>query len=541
MKIRRIASMLLILAMSLGLITGCGAKKKDTVKVEGLPDHTVTLTVGIPQKATVTDYDDNAFTNYLEKAANVEMEFVYFSSSESEYKQQLTLMCGAGEDLPDVILGFSFSHYIVNQYGEDGYFIDLTNYIEAYGKNYKAQLENLDEETRNYITEKGKNTNDGCTYGMPRVACTAIDQLQSMMYINQTWLNNLGLPVPRTLEELEKTLEAFKTQDPNKNGVADEIPMLGKTAIINYLINAFVRYDQNNFNVTDGKVWDPIKTDEFRQALIYANGLVKKGLYSNLSFSISSNTEYKTLISPTDGPSKVGVFVGHHETMTNASTDALDHFTALPALSDATGKGGYTMYATPGVTWAAYITNSCEYPAAAMNLLDQFYLDETMTRQRHGEKGVDWIYEEGDNAYGTKSYAKAVNSEAFFSGNSTWCFNACGIMTHWNYLLTAQEGTGRIAQASRLQTEQWNIIQNGKMPEETAENLVYTSDEYEIREEYAGTANSFISVETIYFVSGEKDPSNDNEWNTFISTLDGLNRAKLMEVCQNAYTRQQSK
>ena len=63
MKIRRIVSMLLILAMSLGLITGCGAKKKDTVKVEGLPDHKVTLSIGIPQKATVTDYDDNAFTN----------------------------------------------------------------------------------------------------------------------------------------------------------------------------------------------------------------------------------------------------------------------------------------------------------------------------------------------------------------------------------------------------------------------------------------------------------------------------------------------
>jgi putative aldouronate transport system substrate-binding protein len=190
MKTKRMLGLLLVLVMSLGLLAGCGGKKTN---VEALPEGTVTLTVGIPQKATVTDYDENAFTSYLEEKANVEIEFVYFSSSESEYKQQLTLMCGANETLPDVLVGFSFSHYIVNQYGEDGYFIDLTDYIEEYAPNYKKMLKELDEETQEYITEKGKNTNDGAYYGMPRVACEAIDQLQSMMYINQNWLTKLGL------------------------------------------------------------------------------------------------------------------------------------------------------------------------------------------------------------------------------------------------------------------------------------------------------------------------------------------------------------
>lgn len=533
---KRIISMILVFVMSLGVLTGCGGKKSN---VEALPEGTVKLTVGIPQKATVTDYEENAFTKYLEETANVELEFVYFSSSEGEYKQQLTLMCGANETLPDVLLGFKFSHYIVNQYGEDGYFIDLTDYIEEYAPNYKEQLKKLDEDTREYITEKGKNTNNGAYYGMPSVACEAIDQIQSMMNINKKWLDALNLPIPTTVEELRTTLQAFKTQDPNGNGVSDEIPMIGKTGIINYLINAYTLYDQNNFNVTDGKVWDPIVTDEFRQALIFANQLVKEDLYDKMSFSISSNSEYKTLISPTDGPSKVGIFVGHHETMTNAATNALDEFVALPALSDATGKGGYTMVAPAGVTWSGYITKDCEYPAAAMKFMDVFYLDETMTRQRHGEKDVDWVYEEAENAYGTTSYAKAVNSEAFFSGNSTWCLNVLGIMTHYNYLLTATEGEGRIAQASRLQTEQWDIIQKGKRPEEEAVNLVYSTDEYEIREDKASTVNSYITTETNYFVSGEKDPSDDTAWNEFITTLNAIGRNELMEVCQNAYDRQE--
>jgi len=234
---------------------------------------------------------------------------------------------------------------------------------------------------------------------------------------------------------------------------------------------------------------------------------------------------------------KVGIFVGHHESYTNAATDALNHFKALPALSDATGKGGYTIYNKPGIHWTGVITKDCDQPAAAMKFLDAFYLDETMTRLRHGEKDVDWVYEESENAYGTKSYAKAINSEAFFGGSSTWHLIALGIMTHWNYLLTAQDGEGRIGQASRLQEEQWQIIQNAKIPEETAENLVYTDEEYAFREDNASLADSFINSEVISFVSGGKDASNDSDWNSFLSQLDQLSRAKLMEICQKAYDR----
>lgn len=44
------------------------------------------------------------------------------------------------------------------------------------------------------------------------------------LYIRRDWLNNLNLKVPNTMEEFYKTLKAFKTQDPNGNGIPDEIP-----------------------------------------------------------------------------------------------------------------------------------------------------------------------------------------------------------------------------------------------------------------------------------------------------------------------------
>ena len=94
---------------------------------------------------------------------------------------------------------------------------------------------------------------------------------------------------------------------------------------------------------------------------------------------------------------------------------------------------------------------------------------------------------------------------------------------------------------SRLQTEQWDVMENGKAPKETAENLVYSTEEYEIREEKANDVNSYISTEIIYFVSGEKDPKDDAAWENFISTMNSIGREELMKVCQSAYDRQQSK
>ena len=139
---KRIISLSLALIMTMGVFTGCGKKEASD------PSEKVTLTVGIPQSSTVTDYDDNAFTNYIEEIANVEIEFQYFSGAAGEYKQQLALMCGAKEELPDVLIGFQFTNYLANEYGDDGYFIDLTEYLEKSAPNYKAQLENLDKETR---------------------------------------------------------------------------------------------------------------------------------------------------------------------------------------------------------------------------------------------------------------------------------------------------------------------------------------------------------------------------------------------------------
>ena len=532
---KRILSLILVCVTLMGLFSGCGKK-------EATADGPRVLTVGIPQDANIPDYNTNAFTTYLEEITGIDIQFVYFASASANYKQQLTLMCTGGETLPDVLVGFTgMSHYVVNQFGEDGFIIDLKDLIKEKAPNYQEALTKIDKNLKQYVEEKGTNTVTDAFYSMPLVSLQTIDNMQSLICINKTWLDTLGLQAPTNISELYAVAQAFATQDPNGNGEADEMALTTSDEVYNWLLNAFVEYHSGNFNVKDGKVWDPVVSDEFRQGLIYVNKLVEEGLYNELSFTLSKS-ELKNLISPVDGPSKVGIFGGHHETLTNASTDALDHFVALAPLADETGKGGFTVVNPAQVYWAAYITKDCKNPELAMEFLDAFYLDETVSRMRHGAKDVDWYEEEGQNFQGSTSYVNIINSQAFFDSslNCTWG-NVLGVLTEENYLPVATEGTGRIAQASRLNAEQYALLKGGKQREGELSNLVYTPEEYEKRELKQGNIYAYITENIVLFMTGEKNPNDDAAWNEYKSTLKSLGREDMMKIAQDAYDRKQAK
>ncbi|MDR1891426.1 MAG: extracellular solute-binding protein [Oscillospiraceae bacterium] len=551
---KKIVCVLFILSMASALLSGCngnGGSGESAGGGEGggsasVSDEKVTITLGLPQNANVTSYDDNALTKYLEESLNVDLEFVYFAGTSAEYSQQLTLMASGREKLPDVLWGFDgLDHYAMNEFGEDGYFRDLTDLLKNYGHYYWEQFNKLPESDQKDITNKGTNTHTGAFYGMPMLTLMAMDNLQNNMYINQKWLNKLGLKAPANVDELYDVLKAFATKDPNGNGVADEIPLLSKAGgaqdISAYIINAFVHYDTlNPFNVKNGKLWDPVSTGEYRSALIYANKLCSEKLLSELSYSLSSTSEFVSLITPADGIAKVGLWCGHPAVWSSPSTTLLKEYTAIPALSDKTGLGGYTVIRPNTLSYCSYITKDCKYPERAMQLLDFFYKDETVTRVRHGEKEVDWVYDEkgGLNGNGTNSTIKRLGSDAaFFSGNRTWCRNGNSIMTDANYLTIITGSEGRQAEVDRLYTESWNYQLIGKSPGELAVRLVYTDKEYEYRTGYADLYAEYVLESRNLFITGSKNPNDDSQWNEYLTTLKSIGQAELLKIAQDAYTR----
>ena len=524
---KRVISLLLVAIMSLSLLVGCGGsgnKKGDN-----------TLTIGIPLYGSVSNFDDNPLTKYVEEQLGCELEFVSYVSNSAERMQQLTLQATGGQELPDVFWGWQESSITtISEFGEAGYFQDLTDLIEKYADNYKEQFAKLSKEEQEYITSRG-TTDDGGFYGMPLyTGFDYMDHLQNAMYINKTWLDNVGMSIPTTIDELYEVLKAFKNQDPNGNGMDDEIPMFGK-GISSYVINAYQYYDtEYPADVNGGVVSAPFITDNYRQALITLNEWCSKGYFSDLSITVGSTNEVKALITPTSKEARVGIWCGHPQTYTDVSSPILEEYVALPALADMTGAGGYTVTRPQTLMFCGFISKDCENTELAMKLLDLFYKDETVTRMRHGEKDVDWKYiEEGTakNVLGDDAKFELLQTAEAGTNKSGWGINGNSIFTSENYLPAYKSDV----QTDRLCMEAWEIQKSSNIKKETIARMDYTDDEMDERQKIEGLIKSEVASARDLFITGTKDPSDDAQWNAYIKSLEDLELDKLMDLFQKVY------
>ena len=153
--------------------------------------------------------------------------------------------------------------------------IPLNDLIDQYGPNIKARL------AENPQLKTQMTALDGNIYAIPSLDSAGISHgnVGAKLWMNLAWLDKLGLQMPTTTEEFKNVLVAFKTKDPNGNGLADEIPLTGA---INtwcgdpyiFLLNAFDYYDPYvPIKLKDGTISLCANTDGFKEGLKYINDL----------------------------------------------------------------------------------------------------------------------------------------------------------------------------------------------------------------------------------------------------------------------------
>jgi hypothetical protein len=116
--------------------------------------------------------------------------------------------------------------------------------------------------------------------------------------------------------------------------------------------------------------------------------------------------------------------------------------------------------------------------------------------------------------------------------------NVCGILTADNYLTGGNAVSEREAEIGRLSTESWDeVVTKGKRPEAVVTELVYNDEEYEVRSEYSTLYSDYVTSSRTKFIAGELDPSDDKEWNNYLTTLKSMGQDELLKVAQSAYDR----
>lgn len=163
------------------------------------------ITMLVNYKATETPADDNEIILAIEEYTGTKLDITWVPQDAFEEKIN-TLM--ASKDLPQItVIRENQSSGFINA-ARSGMFWDLSPYLD--------QFENLSQIDPNVYANV---QTDGKQYLIPRIRQTA----RFGGIIRTDWLENLGLEMPQTIDDLEEILRAFTEDDPDGNGQDDTI------------------------------------------------------------------------------------------------------------------------------------------------------------------------------------------------------------------------------------------------------------------------------------------------------------------------------
>ena len=218
-------SLLVILAviMIAGALAGCGKKdaapKADTSSAPaGTEVDPASLAFPLKEKATITaltnypagtESDPNKRTIFkrLEEKTNVHVDWKTIQGD--QWGDKISLEMSNIKTLPELVFNAGFGDTDLLKYASQGVIIPLEDYIAKYMPNLNKVFEQAPE-YKAMVTDE-----NGHIWAFPWIEQlgyekTAIQTIGNMPFINTSWLDFLGLEMPKTVDEFEEVLIAFR-------------------------------------------------------------------------------------------------------------------------------------------------------------------------------------------------------------------------------------------------------------------------------------------------------------------------------------------
>jgi len=456
-------------------------------------------------------WENNLFFSRMEEITGVKLSFQQYDDA-AKWKQAKADMFRTGA-LPDVLFkaGLSVSETIA--YYEAGQLIDLRPYLEEYAPNLTALL-NAHPEWKKAISMP-----DGAIVALP-----AFNDLQgnNVMWINKTWLDNLGLAMPTTADELLNVLTAFRDKDANKNGsVSDELPLsvIGMWDL-RYLGHAFglVSNDYYLYQEADGTVATTLTKPENRAFLewlhtLWTENLLDKDTFVNID-SARKITDSKATIT-------YGMFLAPTP-LSLVPSEASDQYVALPPLQYE-GQQAYRNTLGSVVRGTFAITSACENPEQMVAWVDYLYTEEGNRLAQAGLEGVEYLFDD-DGTWNWIAALEEVSSTVLPNATISDGGEMPGLVSRQFQLDFGHTETHRIMQ----EVNAFDAHCVEPMP------LVLLTDAQQqaISDVHLPIAR-YAEDHMVYFVTGDI-PLNDETWADFCQTVTDKGIDKLISLWQEA-------
>lgn len=375
-KKRLMALLTALLAMS--AFVSCSGGEESSIPISdgetaewfnetGLPivNEPVTLTMLVQKNVSDlgNSWQEKECVQRAQEETGITLEFTEIS--QAAWSEQIGVILASGE-MPDVFVG-SISNFAA--YTES--FLPLNDLIDQYAPNITAFYDEHPELKVAGMME------DGNLYSLPTFQQQGYYTHNNRYAINQDWLDAVGMDIPTTQDDLFDVLVAFKEQDPNGNGEADEIPysMQGSTATaldanpygMNFLMNSCGIHSINYVQVDDGVVSFAPTREEYRDFLEYANKLYVNGLIDPDGF-VQQSADFLAK----GAAGRIGSFSHHSYLDIVVGADKLEQYTPLLPMQDKNGDITITGRNVDGDWFYDYykISATCEIPEVAIRLYD---------------------------------------------------------------------------------------------------------------------------------------------------------------------------
>ena len=491
------------------------------------------LTAFIPlDNLSDPDIDNNEFIKWAEEQTGIK---IVFDVGNKETDEQINLILSSGTKLSDIFLT-GFSRARITQYGGEGIFLPLEDLLEKNGVNAKSMLiESTGSDNLDPIRSP-----DGHVYTMPHIEVCYHCMYCQKMWINQTWLDTLGLDTPTTTDEFYDVLVAFKNNDPNQNGIADEVPLSGCTDWWHsmperFLMNSFTYYGRNNddgISIVDGKILASYIQPEFKDGLAYLNMLYNEGLMDSEAYTQKSDQLRQLCDNGADN------MLGACATGTpSAFADDTGEVTKnYVTLSPLTGPNGFRAAALslPSVDGACAVSKDCSDPETAVIWLDFLLSEEATLRQMFGVEGVDW--RRGDEGAvgldGNPALVKEINVLPGMVQQNQGIEILCNISERvFNGRQVDPDDIWYIE--SRLALETKNKYDIGITPPEVYVVPFMTLDDTVKKDEYKVPIRTYVDENIAKFITGARDL--EKEWDVYLSELESLGINEYLAILQKYY------
>lgn len=516
---------------------------------------TIKLKVAVVQGANGGVWEDLWLSQYMKEKYNVELEVE--TILDTALADRKGLMFNSG-DMPDLMLNMWMSTAELYKYGqEEGMLLPLDTYMnETLTPNIVKCFENNSQVQANCTAP------DSHVYTLPWVYDQTDEGKYARIFINTAWLEELGLEMPRTLEEFTEVMYKMKEADPKGVGSENVYPFSGSMNSSNAYSNTFYILNSLGYLTTDayglrptlrdGEVVIPVYDMEvYQEFLKLMNQYYTDGIINPNFFTINDTEVLAQLNGGQSGLFREAVYL--------VGVESFDEWTACYPLTSE-----YQTEAEWPLPNFVSIGNFCvsaetEYPELCMRIADLYFKHDT------DDGRALWVgvgtTSENSEAYSFGFYSPDVFPEESQLGEQWDTSKLPEGLDSWNYLMEKLVGFmpcwGTIETAASLkkhystfgaeyQTEKVYNLANGDghyrstvnanlMPYavETYPEIYYTDAEtQETLDELVSVIEPYAKEQIALFITGERPLS---ETEAFKAELEGLGIGEMLEIYKQIY------